>query len=44
MLSCEIGLKFTLCDDALFIASCINHALVDEIYCFKLKDEVILNM
>jgi hypothetical protein len=24
-------LKYTLCDDAIFIASCVNHALEDEI-------------
>jgi hypothetical protein len=36
--------KFTLCDDAFFIASCIKHALVDEMYYFTLKDKVILNM
>lgn len=36
--------KFTLCDDVLLIASCIDHALVDDIYCFTLKDKVTLNM
>jgi hypothetical protein len=35
-------LKSTLCDDAIFIASCINHALEDEIQWPTLKEKVTL--
>jgi hypothetical protein len=34
--------KFTLCDDALFIASCINHAFEDEIQWTTLEEKVTL--
>jgi hypothetical protein len=34
--------KFALCDDALFIVSCINHVLSDEIQWFTPKERVRL--
>jgi hypothetical protein len=34
--------KFALCDDILFIASCIDHALLDEIQWSTLKERVKL--
>jgi hypothetical protein len=32
MLECEINIKKSLCDEDLFMASCINHALANEIF------------
>jgi hypothetical protein len=34
--------KFALCDDVIFIASCINHALEDEIRWSTSKEKVTL--
>jgi hypothetical protein len=36
--------KSTLCDDALFIASCINDALTNEIQWLTLEERVALGL
>jgi hypothetical protein len=36
--------KFALCDDAIFIASCINHALEDEIRWSTPEDRLSLGV
>ncbi len=37
-------LKFTLCDDAIFITSCINHAFEDEIRWSTLEERLTLGV
>jgi hypothetical protein len=39
---CGIGQNMHLCDDAIFIASCINHALEDEIWWPTLEEKLSL--